>query len=141
MGTLLGICQKSWEPSFWEVMNSFVCFISMCKFHSFKNPFPTITSLSQLDFLFRRFILLVETKDVISMNYGSSKSSRKPWRWVRLIFTWRIYTSVPTWFHSQNSLAAVEALSLKDILPWNISQMIIETCSISTRIVISYAMK
>ena len=26
---------------------------------------------------------------------------------------WGIYTSIPTWTHSQNSLAAVEALSLK----------------------------
>ena len=29
----------------------------------------------------------------------------------------------------------------KDILPWNISQMIMKTVSISTRIVISYAVK
>ena len=28
-------------------------------------------------------------------------------------FLWGIYTSIPTWTHSQNSLAAVEALSLK----------------------------
>ena len=26
---------------------------------------------------------------------------------------WVIYTSIPTWTHSQNSLAAAEALSLK----------------------------
>ena len=26
---------------------------------------------------------------------------------------WEIYTSVPTWTHSQNSLATVETLSLK----------------------------
>ena len=24
LGTLLAVCQKSWEPSFWEVMDSFV---------------------------------------------------------------------------------------------------------------------
>ena len=28
-------------------------------------------------------------------------------------FLWGIYTSIPTWNHSQNSLAAAEALSLK----------------------------
>ena len=50
------------------------CFISIYKFDSFKNPFVTITSLSELYFRFRRFILLVQTKMVISMNYGSSKS-------------------------------------------------------------------
>ena len=37
-------------------------FISICKFGSFKNPFATITSLSELYFRIRRFILLVEVK-------------------------------------------------------------------------------
>ena len=44
----------------------------------------TITSLSELYFRFRRFILLVQTGKVISMNYDSSTSNLKPWRWVRL---------------------------------------------------------
>ena len=47
------------------------CFISISKFGSFKNPFARITSLSELCFKRRRFILLVQTKKVISMNYGS----------------------------------------------------------------------
>ena len=66
--TLLTICQKSREPSLWEV-------ISICKFGSFKNPFATITSLSELYFRFRRFVLLVQTKKVISINYGSCTSN------------------------------------------------------------------
>ena len=37
------------------------CFSGICKFGSFKNPFATITSLSELYFRFRRFILLVQT--------------------------------------------------------------------------------
>ena len=71
---LLAIRQKSQEPRFLEVDGLF-CFITICKFGSFKNPFATITSLSERYFTFRRFILLVQTKKVISMNYGSSKSS------------------------------------------------------------------
>ena len=51
------------------------CFISIRKFGSFKNPFTTITDLSELYFSFRRFIHLIQTKNVISMNYGSSTSS------------------------------------------------------------------
>ena len=51
------------------------CFISICKFGSFKDPLAMITSLSELYFRFKRFILLVQTKKVISMNYGSSTSS------------------------------------------------------------------
>ena len=50
------------------------CFISTCKFGSFKNPFAAITSLSELYFRLGRFILLVQTKEMISMNYGSSTS-------------------------------------------------------------------
>ena len=71
--TLLAIHQISRESSFWEVIDS--CFISICKFGSFKNPSATITSLSELCFSIRRFILLIETKKVISMNYASSTSS------------------------------------------------------------------
>ena len=81
------------------------CRSSICKFDSFKNPFATITSLSELYCRFRRFILLVQTKKVISMNYGSSTSCWKPWRWVRFDLI-----SIPTWTHLQNLLAA-EALS------------------------------
>ena len=50
-------------------------FTRICKFGSFENPFATITSLSELYFRFRRFILLVQTKKVISINYSSSTSS------------------------------------------------------------------
>ena len=71
--TQLAIRQNSWEPSFWEVMDS--CFSSICKFDSFKNAFATIACLSELYFRFRRFIPLVQTKNVIYMNYGSSMSS------------------------------------------------------------------
>ena len=73
--TLLAIRRKSRETSFWEVMDAFVL-SAICKFGSFKNPFATITNLSELYFRFRRFILLIQTKKkMISMNYGSSTSS------------------------------------------------------------------
>ena len=42
--------------------NGIFCFISIWKFGSFKNSFATITSLSELYFRIRRFILLVQTK-------------------------------------------------------------------------------
>ena len=77
------------------------------------------------------------------MNYGSSTSSWKPWRWVRLdlILTMRdIYIN-----SNLNPLTKFTSSSrstkFKDILPWNISQMITKTILMSTRIVISYAMK
>ena len=88
-----------------------LCFISIWKFGWLKNPSAKITNLSELYFRFR-FILLVQKKNVISMNYGSTTSSWKLWRWVRLL-RWGIYTSILTWTHSHNSLAAAEALTLK----------------------------
>ena len=82
-------------------------------------------------------------KKVISMNYGSSTSSWKPWTWMRLdlIFSMRdIYIN-----SNLNPLTKFTSSSrstkFKDILPWNISQMIRKTFPISTRIVTSYAMK
>ena len=46
---------------------------------------------------------------MISMNYGSSTSSWKSWRWVRLdliLSMSDIYISIPTWTHRQNSLSS-----------------------------------
>ena len=119
------------------------CFTRICKFGSFQNPFATVTSLSEIYFRFRRFTLLVQTKKVISMDYGSSTSSWKPWRWVRLdlmLMMRNIY------IHSNlNQLTKFTSSSrstdVKDILSRNISQMITKTVPISTRIVVSYAMK
>ena len=117
------------------------CFISICKFGSFKKSFTMIASLSELYCRFRRFG--TNKKSDCYELHGSSKSSWKPWRWVRLeqIFTIRdIYinsnTNLITKFTSSS-----RSTKFKDILPWNISQMILEMTAISTRIVISNAMK
>ena len=54
--TLLAIRQRSREPSFWEVMDSFVL-VAYENLENFKNPFATIINLSELYFRFRRFIV------------------------------------------------------------------------------------
>ena len=102
-----------------------------------------ITSLSKLYFGIRRFILLIQPKKVISMNYDSSTSSWKSWRWVRLDL---VFSMKDRYINSKlNPLTKFTSSSrsteFKDILPWNISQMITKTIPISTRIVISYAIK
>ena len=116
--------------------NGLLCCIRICKF-------ATITSLSELYFRIRRFILSVQRKKVISMNDGSSTSSWKPWRWVRLDLTFSmrdIY--INSNLNSPTKLTSSSRSSeLKDILSWNISQMITNTIPISTRIVISYTIK
>ena len=58
-----------------------------------------------------------------------------------LIFTlWDIYR-----YYNLNTFteftSSSKSIKFKDILPWNISQMITKTVPISTRIVINYAMK
>ena len=81
--TLLAIRQKSREPRFWEVIDSFVL-LGHASLAASRN-------FLQLSFRIRRFVLLVQTKKVISMNYDSITSSWKSWRWVRidLIFSMR----------------------------------------------------
>ena len=138
---LLTTCLESQEPSFSEVMHSFV----LLTYTSLKASRTLLQWLIVcVNFtLDSEDLLLVQTKKVISMNYSSSTSSWKPWRWVRLdlILTMRdIYISSnlkPLTKFTSNS----RSTEFKDIFPWNISQMITKTVPISTRIVISYAMK
>ena len=56
-------CQKNSKVNFLG-SNGLFCFISIWKFGCLKNPSVMITSLSELDFRTRRFILLVQTKKV-----------------------------------------------------------------------------
>ena len=73
--TLLAIRQKSREPSFWEIMDSFVS-LAYASLAASRNVLQRllaclnftlvkITSLSEIYFRIRRLILLVQTKEVI----------------------------------------------------------------------------
>ena len=105
-----------------------------------QEPFCNNTSLPEL---YYRFILLVQTKKVICINYGSSTSCWKPRRWVRfdLILTMR-----DTYINSNlNPLtkftSSIRSIEFKDILPRNISQMTAKIIPIRTWIAISHTMK
>ena len=141
--TQLAIYQKSWELSFWEVMDTFVLLADPSLAEGTKKPIETVTSLPELYFRFRRFILLIQMKKVISMNYDNSTSSWKPWRLVRLdliLLIRDIYIN-----SNLNSLktftSSTRSTDFKDIQPQDISQMLMKTIPISTRTVISYVMK
>ena len=97
-----------------------------------QETFSMITSLSELYFRFRWFILLVQANKVTFLNYGSSTSC---WLWFVLILI-NSNLNLLTKFTS-----STRSTEFKDIFPWNISQMIMKTILISTRIVISHAMK
>ena len=80
---------------------------------------------------------------VISKNYGRSKCSWKPWRWVKLDLTLKmrnIYINSNV-YPLTKFTSSSKSTEFKDILPWNISQIIIKTVPISTSVVISYAIK
>ena len=133
----LAICQKSPESRFSEVMDSW--FFSMCKFHSFKTLWQQLLACLNFTLDSEDLNLLVQTKKVFSMNYNSSISSQKPWRWVRLDLIHNtkmdmyINSNLNPLTNSQNSLVAV---SLKIL-----SRMITKTIPINTRIVISCSIK
>ena len=91
--------------------NGLSCFISKCKFDSFKNTFAMITSLSELNFRFRRFVLLLQMRKVISM--AETSENHGDYRGLISYLWCVIYALILTWNQSQNSLAAAEALSLK----------------------------
>ena len=116
-------------------------FSSICKFGSFKKPFATITSLSELYFRFRRLFCW----------YKQKTAFYELWHQCKQLKTMEMSEVRPDiynegWYgnsnlnSSQNSLTAAEALSLKisshgTSLKWS------RTIPITTRIIISYAMK
>ena len=124
--TLLSICQKSWSPGFWEVINS--CFNSICMFGSFNNPFTTITSLSELYFRFRRFILFAQMK---------KSDFYELWQQYKLLKTMEMSEVWPNTYNE----GYIHQFQFEPTLLWNISQMTRKTIPISTRIVVSFAMK
>ena len=84
------------------------CFISICKFGCFRNPFATITSMSDLYFRLKLFCWYKQKKAAAKAAENHGDKWGLTW-----YLWWSIYTLTPTWTHSQNSLAATEAPNLK----------------------------
>ena len=76
--TLLAIHQKSQDSSLWDMMTLFLLLLFLAYANLAASRTLLQKSLACLNF--RRFIMLVKTKKVISMRYGSNKSSCKQWR-------------------------------------------------------------
>ena len=90
--TLLAICQKSHELSFWEVMDSF-CFIRICRFGSFKNPFVMITSPKNLLYWHKQkkgFLWTMASKQLKTMEMSEASPEAWPYsmRDIHIISTW-----------------------------------------------------
>ena len=125
------------------------CFISICRFGSFQNPFAMITSLSEIHFRFRRFILLVQQKKWFIWTMAAAQAAENHgYEWgLTWYLQWAIYRSIPTSKHSQNSVAA-EAPSWKIFshgtsLKWsqdcpNQHKNILKLCNEMGHLVLSY---
>ena len=112
--TLLGIRQKSWKPSFWEVMDSFlVAYASLAASATLLQRLLACLNFTldseDLFWWYKRkkwFLWPIATVQAFG-NHGDE------WG-LTLYLRWGIYASIPTWTHSQNlPAAAAEALSLK----------------------------
>ena len=112
--TLLAIHKNSKELSFWEVMDSFVvlAYVSLASSKILLQWLLACLSftLDSEDLFFwykrKKWFLWTMAAAQAAENHGDE------WG-LTWYFLWGIYTSIPTWTHSQNSLAAAEALSLK----------------------------
>ena len=112
--TLLAIRQKPRQPSFWEVMDSFVllAYVSLAASRTHLQRLLACLNFTleaeDLSFWYRqkKWFLWAATAAEAAENHGDE------WG-LTWYFLWGIYTSIPTWTHSQNSLAAAEATSLK----------------------------
>ena len=118
------------------------CFISICKFANFKNPFTTITTLlACLDFTLdlEDWSICYKQKKLFLWTMAAVQAAR----WVRfdqILLMRDIYIN-----YNLNPLLKFTSSSrsndFRNILPWNISQMIMKIVPISARIVIGYATK
>ena len=114
--TLLAICQKSWEPSFWEVMDSFVllAYVSLAASRTLLQWLLVCINLNfdseDLFCWYKRKKFYENLKTMVAAQAAENHGDQWFLTWC---LRWGWYTSVPTWTNSQNSLAATEALSLK----------------------------
>ena len=101
------------------------CFISACKFGSFKNPFAMITSLPKLYFRFRKFILMEQTK---KSDFYELWQLHKQLKIIEMSKAWPdTYNEKCILINSnlnppKRFTSSSRSTDFKDILPWNISK-------------------
>ena len=115
---LLAVCQKSQEPGFWEVIDSFVLLA-----YAIRQRLLTIISLPEL---YIQIYSVSTNEKKISMNYGSYTKNWKPGELVRLdlILTMRnIYISSNlgqlTNFTSSSKSTSLKTSSSGTSLKWS----------------------
>ena len=138
--TLLASSLKCWDPCFWEVMDDFVLL-----------AYPSLgASRTLLQRLLARLNFTLGSKDLFfwykwkkSLQWtmaAAQAAENHGYEWDLTWYLWRICIYQ---FQPEPTLEIQEWLQkhFEDILLWNISQIVMKTAPVSTRIVISYAMK
>ena len=111
-----------------------LCFSTICKFGNFKNPFATITSLSVLYLSFRRLFCWYKRKKWFLGTMAAAQEDECRWVRFEMILTMRgIYINFNLNLLTKFTWSS-RSTKFKNILQWNISQMITKTIPISTKI-------
>ena len=123
--TLLAIRQKSQEPCFWEVMEFFVL-LAYASLAASRTCLQWLLACLNFTLESEDSSFWNKRKKKISMNYDSSTTSWKPRRWMRLdlILSMRDIYINSTLNPLTKFTSSSRSTDFKDILPWNISQMI-----------------
>ena len=131
--TLLAICQKSWEPSFWEGMDGLVLL--------------AYTSLAVSSTFLQQLLACLSVTLDSTDSVGANEKSEFYELWQRKLKTMKMSEAWPDVRINSNLNLLTKytccrrSTEFKDIFPWNISQIIMKTVSISMRIAIIYMMK
>ena len=135
--TLWAICQK---PSFWDVINSFVL-VACASFAA---------SRTLLQWLLASLNFTLNSEKIYSVATNEKIDFCEPWQYQqhKQLKTMEMSEVWPDTYHINSNLNPLTKFTIssritkfKSILLWNISQMLTKTIEISTRIVISNAMK
>ena len=104
--------------------NGLFCFISICKCGGVKKPFATITSLSELYFRIRKFMLLVQTKNFYELWQQHKQLKTMEMSEATWYFLWGILYINSNLTLTKFTSSSSRSTKLKNILPWKISIVI-----------------
>ena len=111
--TLLAI-HKSREPSFWKVMDSFVL-LAYASLAGSRTLLQQLLACLNFTLESKNVSLWCKQNNWFLWTMAAAQAAENHGdEWVLIwYFLWGIYTSIPTWTHPQNLLAAAEAPSWK----------------------------
>ena len=122
--TLLAICQKSREPSFWEVMK-YLVLLAYATLVASKTLLQKLLACLNFTLEPEDLSFWYKWKSDFNELWQQHKQLKMMWRWVRLdlIFSMRDINIISSLNPLTKFTSSSRSTDFKDILPWNISQM------------------